>query len=63
MNIGYRCFDAAGEAPLSPSGYGLSYAKFGYSALRTAAAPDDGLDVAFSVTDNGSVAGTAVPQV
>jgi beta-glucosidase len=63
LNIGYRYFDAANETPLYPFGYGLSYTKFGYSALQTAAAPDGGLDVTFSVTNNGSVAGTAVPQV
>ena len=63
LNIGYRYFDAADETPLYPFGYGLSYTKFGYSALHTAQAPDGGLDVTFSVTNNGSVAGTAVPQV
>jgi beta-glucosidase len=63
LNIGYRYFDAADETPLYPFGYGLSYTKFGYSALQAATARDGGLDVTFSVTNNGSVAGTAVPQV
>jgi beta-glucosidase len=63
LNIGYRYFDATGETPLYPFGYGLSYTDFGYSTLRSSAARDGGLNVSFRVTNTGAVAGTAVPQV
>ncbi|WP_232792541.1 beta-glucosidase family protein [Actinacidiphila yeochonensis] len=63
VDIGYRYFDATGETPLYPFGYGLSYTGFRYSALRTVGAGDGGLDVTFKVTNTGRTAGTEVPQV
>jgi beta-glucosidase len=34
LEIGYRLYEAHGETPLFPFGYGLSYgAQFGYSSL------------------------------
>ncbi len=63
LNIGYRYFDATKEAPLYPFGYGLSYTTFSYSTLQSSTAADGGLNVSFRVTNTGSTAGTAVPQV
>jgi beta-glucosidase len=63
LDIGYRYFDAADETPLYPFGYGLSYTAFGYSSLHSSAAADGGLHVSFRVTNTGTRAGTAVPQV
>ncbi|WP_084614128.1 beta-glucosidase family protein [Nakamurella lactea] len=63
LNIGYRFFDATGEKPLYPFGYGLSYAKFKYSGLRTSTASDGGLNVSFRVRNTGKVAGAEVPQL
>lgn len=63
LDIGYRYFDATGETPLYPFGYGLSYTTFGYSNLQSSTASDGGLNVSAEVTNTGSSAGTAVPQV
>ncbi|HEY2651925.1 MAG TPA: glycoside hydrolase family 3 C-terminal domain-containing protein [Solirubrobacteraceae bacterium] len=63
VDIGYRFFDASGETPLYPFGYGLSYTTFQYSNLQTASAPDGGLTVTFQVRNAGPVRGDAVPQV
>ena len=63
VDVGYRFFDATGETPLFPFGYGLSYTDFSYSGLQTAVARDGGLTVTFQVRNTGSSAGDAVPQV
>jgi beta-glucosidase len=61
--VGYRWYDQQHETPLYPFGYGLSYTHFTYSALHWTPARDDGLDVAFRVTNTGAAAGDEVPQV
>lgn len=53
LNIGYRFFDSTNETPLYPFGYGLSYTKFGYSALQISTASDGGLNVSFRVANTG----------
>lgn len=63
LDIGYRYFDATGETPLYPFGYGLSYTSFGYRNLQSSTASDGGLNVSVDVTNTGSTAGTSVPQV
>ncbi|MGH3251444.1 MAG: beta-glucosidase family protein [Trebonia sp.] len=63
LNIGYRFFDATGETPLYPFGYGLSYTSFSYSGLREKPARNGDLTVSFTVANTGSVAGAAIPQV
>ncbi|WP_435178466.1 beta-glucosidase [Actinacidiphila sp. bgisy145] len=63
VDIGYRHFDATGETPLYPFGYGLSYTDFRYSALRTTGAADGGVNAAFTVTNAGRTAGTEAAQV
>jgi beta-glucosidase len=60
--VGYRHYDQAGIAPLFPFGYGLSYTRFAYSGLKISKVAD-GLDVAFTVRNTGSVAGSDAPQV
>jgi len=61
--VGYRFFDQQGIQPLFPYGYGLSYAKFGFTNLSATPTPGGGLNVGFDVTNTGSVAGAEVPQV
>ena len=61
--MGYRGFDAAGLTPLFPFGYGLSYATFGLSNLAVTPTAGGGATVAATVTNTGSRAGTAVPQL
>jgi beta-glucosidase len=61
--VGYRWYDQQHETPLYPFGYGLSYTSFEYSGLTTRPASNGGLDVSFTVTNTGTVAGDDVPQV
>jgi beta-glucosidase len=61
--IGYRWFDQQNLRPLFPFGFGLSYAHFAYSQLHVARASDGGLDVRFTLRNDGTVPGDEVPQV
>jgi beta-glucosidase len=61
--VGYRWYDKAGQTPLFPFGYGLSYTRFRYSRLRWSAPRSGGLNVTFSVTNTGPAASAAVPQI
>jgi beta-glucosidase len=65
LEIGYRWYDARGEEPLFPFGYGLSYTSFAFSRLRVT--PVLGrygqADVEADVTNTGSRAGATVAQV
>ncbi len=63
VNVGYRWFDRRDLAPLFPFGYGLSYTRFDYSALRIAKASDGGIDVSARVHNTGDVDGDEVAQV
>jgi beta-glucosidase len=56
--VGYRGYEHNGTKPLFPFGYGLSYTTFRYSKLTA-----DEHGVSFDVTNTGSLAGDAVPQV
>jgi len=59
---GYKWYERHGLKPLFPFGYGLSYTRFEYSALQ-ARVVKGRLVVSFKVTNVGSRAGAAVPQV
>jgi beta-glucosidase len=61
--VGYRWYDHTHTAPLFPFGFGLSYTRFSYDALRLTKRPDGGVDVAFTVTNTGSRPGVEVAQV
>ncbi|HEU5268043.1 MAG TPA: glycoside hydrolase family 3 C-terminal domain-containing protein, partial [Jatrophihabitans sp.] len=63
LNIGYRFYDATGETPQYPFGYGLSYTTFRYSDISTRLRHSGALDVTFQITNTGSVSGDEVPQV
>jgi beta-glucosidase len=63
VNVGYRWFDHESIEPLFAFGYGLSYTKFAYSALKVGRAADSGIDVSFHVRNTGNAAGDEVPQV
>jgi beta-glucosidase len=60
-NVGYRWFEASGQVPLFPFGYGLSYTRFGYRDLQVI----DGATprVRLIVTNDGERSGADVPQV
>lgn len=64
--VGYRWFDAHQITPAFPFGFGLSYTKFSYSKLTIASAPAGSgaaEEVGVTVTNSGSRAGWAVPQL
>jgi beta-glucosidase len=60
--MGYRWYEQQNITPLYSFGYGLSYAKFSYSDLDIKSGKD-GVDVAFRLSNTGSVKGSEVPQV
>jgi beta-glucosidase len=60
-NVGYRWYQARGAVPLYPFGWGLSYTRFAYSALRIEGG--DTPTVRFTVTNTGARAGADVPQL
>ena len=60
--VGYKWFDAKGEEPLFPFGYGLSYTSFAFSDL-TVRPSGDGLVASVRVTNTGKRAGADVAQL
>jgi beta-glucosidase len=66
LYVGYRAFEAMGQAVLFPFGFGLSYTQFAYSDLQVSATAfgiEDALEVSLNVTNVGAVAGQEVVQV
>jgi beta-glucosidase len=65
LQVGYRWYDAQGEAPLFPFGYGLSYTSFAFSHPRVTPVlwPCGQVTVDVDVTNTGSRAGAEVAQV
>ncbi|MBN3819509.1 glycosyl hydrolase, partial [Paraburkholderia sp. Se-20369] len=63
LNMGYRWYDAKNVKPLFEFGFGLSYTHFSYARLAVSRQRDGTLDVAFTVRNDGPVAGAEVPQV
>jgi beta-glucosidase len=63
LNIGYRWYDAKKIRPMFEFGFGLSYTHFAYSGLSVTKAADNTMAVAFTVKNDGSIAGAEVPQV
>jgi beta-glucosidase len=60
--MGYRWYDAKGQRPLFPFGFGLGYTTFSYSDLHVQKA-GSGATVTFRVRNTGARRGSAVPQV
>jgi beta-glucosidase len=66
LDVGYRYYDAKGESPLFPFGYGLSYTTFSYSHLRVTPGrtwPGNRVTVSATVTNTGRVTGSDVAQL
>jgi beta-glucosidase len=65
IDVGYRWYDANGQAPLFPFGYGLSYTSFGYSGLQVPPVTDGRHPVVahVRVTNTGHRAGADVVQL
>lgn len=60
-NIGYRWYAVQGTKPLFPFGYGLSYTRFAFSGARFTGGTRPA--VTFTVRNQGTRAGVAVPQL
>ncbi|RYD65228.1 MAG: glycosyl hydrolase, partial [Sphingomonadales bacterium] len=60
--VGYKWFDAKGDAPAFAFGHGLSYTSFGYSGLSATVAKN-ALTVSFTVRNTGKRRGMDVPQI
>ena len=60
--VGYRYYDTANKPVQFPFGFGLSYTRFDYSALKVPASYDGTgeLPLSFQVTNTGSRAGTEI---
>jgi len=62
LNVGYRYWDAHGQQPLFPFGFGLSYTRFTLSNGRVTAQPSGGATVEIDVRNTGARAGAEVVQ-
>jgi beta-glucosidase len=67
FNVGYKWYDAQGMAPLFPFGFGLSYTTFSFTnaslANNLSSTTSPNLQVTFTLTNTGSVAGADVGEV
>ncbi|MDR4887857.1 glycoside hydrolase family 3 C-terminal domain-containing protein [Fredinandcohnia sp. QZ13] len=68
LEMGYRWYEANKVKPVFPFGYGLSYTTFKYGDLkvmrvRGSKGSLSGIDVSFTVTNTGKVAGKEAAQV
>jgi beta-glucosidase len=63
LDIGYRWYQATGERPLFPFGYGLSYTHFTYRHLSVSTERDGSRIASVTITDTGRQAGAEVPQL
>jgi beta-glucosidase len=61
--VGYRFWDARGQTPLFPFGYGLSYASFEVEGIGAESTPAGGAEVRAHVTNRSERPGTDVVQV
>jgi beta-glucosidase len=63
LDVGYRWYDATGQQPLFPFGYGLSYEHFAVSEVHAAYDPRGGATVAATVTNTSSRSGPATLEL
>ncbi|MFD0635556.1 glycoside hydrolase family 3 C-terminal domain-containing protein [Catenulispora yoronensis] len=64
LDVGYRSYDARGQTPLFPFGFGLSYTSFAFSNLSVSALTKGGsATVTATVTNTGTRAGADVAQL
>jgi len=64
LDVGYRWYDATGQRPLFPFGYGLSYENFAVSGVHASYDPHGGgATVAATVTNTSSRSGPATLQL
>ena len=63
LDIGYRFYQVTGQRPLFPFGYGLSYTRFAYSAVRLSRIHNGEQAATVTVTNVGRASGAEVPQL
>ncbi|MDT4989202.1 MAG: beta-glucosidase [Micromonosporaceae bacterium] len=65
LQVGYRWYDAQGQDPLFPFGFGLSYTNFSFSHLTVSPVllPGGHVTVGVDVTNTGTRAGAEVVQL
>jgi beta-glucosidase len=67
FDVGYKWYDSQGLTPLFPFGFGLSYTTFTFTNAsltnNLSAASNPNLQVTFTVTNTGQVAGAEVGEV
>ncbi len=67
LEMGYRWYEANDVKPVFPFGYGLSYTTFEYDDLKVKKVQGkgsvSGIDVSFTITNTGDVAGKEAAQV
>ncbi|MFL6052170.1 MAG: glycoside hydrolase family 3 C-terminal domain-containing protein [Actinoallomurus sp.] len=65
LEVGYRWYDAQGQQPLFPFGYGLSYTNFAFGHLRVSPSADrhGQVTVGVDVRNTGSRTGAEAAQV
>ena len=63
VNLGYRFWDAHDQKPLAPFGYGLGYGEIAMQGLGVAEGPGGAKVLRVKLRNDGSHAGSAVPQV
>jgi beta-glucosidase len=63
LNVGYRYYDAAGQEPLFPFGFGLSYSRFRAGPWRLTRGAGGGWHVEGSVQNVGPRAGADVVEL
>ena len=61
--VGYRWYDARGEQPAFPFGYGLSYTSFRFGKLGVRRIGQDRYRVRVTVANTGHRSGWAVPEL
>lgn len=63
LDIGYRWYQATGQRPLFPFGYGLSYTHFTYRHLTISTERDGSRIASVTITNTGRQPGAEVPQL
>jgi beta-glucosidase len=63
IDVGYRFYDRAGQQPLFPFGYGLSYTTFAVGDLRVTRRHGGAIGVSVRVRNTGTRAGAEIVEL
>jgi len=62
IHVGYRSWERNGRTPAAPFGHGLGWTDWSYDAVRSAPAPDGGVDLEVTIRNVGPRSGHEVIQ-